>query len=183
MKSFVKVALPIALAVGLFGTYRFVLAQETRSGPTTANMPNSLPVSAEAPNVVATNHALVKTYANSFRPFFFTTLAPGTVAIDPLTTITCPGISGSCTIEFDQGIQLTGGTSGDSFTFCIQLDGSIVSPGCPFSGPFPLGATVVSFSQEVSGVSLGTHTVQSLIGSSFGGSYGFYTMTYHVYKP
>jgi len=78
-------------------------------------------------------------------------------------------------------MQLTGGTSGEDFGFCPSLDGSPL-PGCPNSGPFPPIPTMVAFSQTATGVPHGTHTVQSFIESS-GGSLGFYTMVYHVYKP
>jgi hypothetical protein len=182
MNRFVKIGLLMVLVIALFGTYRFVVGQDRQSGRPTAKMPDSLPISLEQPPSVI-KHVLVGTYSNVNRPAGFSALAGGTAAVDPVTTITCPGTSGTCTIEYDQNMQFGFGTSGDFFSFCIALDGSIVSPGCPSSGSFPTGAAAVSFSQEVTGVSHGTHTVQSLVQSGFGGSIGFYTETYRVYKP
>jgi hypothetical protein len=183
MNRFVKMGLLMVLVIALFGSYSFVKAQNETSQRTTSAVPpvfNSEDSNVPPPVV---KHVLVGTYSNVNRPASFSALAGGTTAVDPVTTITCPGTSGTCTIEYDQNMQFGFGTSGDSFSFCIALDGSIVSPGCPTSGAFPTGVAAVSFSQEVTGVSHGTHTVQSLVQSGFGGSIGFYTETYRVYKP
>jgi hypothetical protein len=115
-------------------------------------------------------------------------LPAGVAPIDPLTTITCPGTTGTCTIEFDQNIQVIGQDDNNDFNFCISLDGSIVPPGCPSSGQIPNGhgsarAFVYSFIQRRSGISVGAHTVQASIDSAFGGQIGFYTMIYRIYKP
>jgi hypothetical protein len=182
MNRFAKVGLLMVLVVALFGTYRFVSAQDRQLGPPTAKMPDSLPTSSEVPPPVV-KQVLQGTAINASRPTFFAAFGAGTVPIDSPTTILCPGTSGTCTIEFDQSAQLTGGSGGDFFNFCISVDGSIPSPGCPTSGIVPTSGTAFSFSQAVSGVPHGTHMVQSLIESVSGGSIGFYTMTYHVYKP
>jgi hypothetical protein len=182
MNRFMKIGLLMALVIALFGTYRFVSAQDRQTGPPTAKMPDSLPIFSDV-SPPAVKEVLQGTVSNAARPAFFSSLGSGTVAIDSPTTVTCPGTSGTCTIEFDQNMQLTGGTSGDLIGFCASLDGSVPSPGCPNVGPFPMVATGVAFSQSIPGVPHGTHTVQSLISSSSGGSMGFYTMVYHVYKP
>jgi len=160
-------------------------AQETPGA--TAKMPTALPVTATAASV-AVNHVLKATYINSVRPTSLSVLPSGLVAIDPTTTITCPGTTGTCTIEFEQNIQVIGQTDNNDFNFCVSQDGSIVPPGCPSSGEIPNGhgsanAFVFSFTQKRSGVSVGTQTVQTLIDSVSGGQIGFYTMIYRVYKP
>lgn len=69
------------------------------------------PADAGAPAVaasVAQNHLLKGTYINTNRPTTSTNLASGIVPIDALTTVTCPGTTGTCTIEFDQLVQIGG---------------------------------------------------------------------------
>lgn len=135
---------------------------------------------------VAQNHLLKGSYINTNRPTTSTNIAGGIVPIDALTTVTCPGTTGTCTIEFDQLVQIGGtGTDNNVFQLCQSLDGNFLAPGCyvmgtvPFAGP-PIFA---SSSQTVSGVAVGTHQVRSSIETQYGAALGFYNMTYRVYKP
>ncbi|MGA7631544.1 MAG: hypothetical protein WCB11_12300 [Terriglobales bacterium] len=170
----------VALALVGFAAYRHVSAQER---PETAK--RSAPVLTGEPDVAGINHALERTYINSAAPEFFSSVPSGPQPIDPLTTIFCPGTSGTCTIEFDQSIQLYATSSSpDSVSLCAQLDSS--SFACPtLLQPLPAPGTYfhVAFSQEISGVPHGYHTIQSILWTGNGIDAAYYTFAYRVYKP
>jgi hypothetical protein len=185
MNRFVKIGLLMVLAVALFGTYRFVSAQEKESGPPTGVAPGQVSAPAGESYVLATKHVLQGTYTNFARPGSGTPFGSGVVAIDSPTSISCPGTSGTCTIEYDQSAQILNSSTSNNYGFCIYLDGSQVPPNCPSLGLLAENSTFTgySFSQEVSGVPHGTHTVQTFILTASGGTLGYYTLTYRVYKP
>jgi hypothetical protein len=182
MRRFIKVGLVATVVFLVFATYHHVSAQQRVA---TAKTPEPVPALTAEPDAAATNHVLQRTYVNSATPASFGSVAAGTQPIDALTTITCPGASGTCTIEFDQSIQLLATSSSpDLFGFCADLDGS--APACPaLVDPLPAPGTYtnVTFPQRISGVSHGTHTVQSSIITDNGIDVGYYTFTYRVYKP
>jgi hypothetical protein len=181
MSRFMKVGLVATVVFLVFATYHRASAQQRAA---TAKRPESVPALTAEPDV-ATNHVLQRTYVNSDTPSVFASVPPGGQPIDALTTISCPGTTGTCTIEFDQSIQLyTTSNSIDSVSFCAELDGS--GPDCPtlaYPLPAPGTYTTVTFPQRISGVSHGTHTVQSAIVTGNGIDVGYYTFTYRVYKP
>ena len=100
MKGFLKVGLLIAVAMALFGTYRFVSAQdETSPGRIPVKAPTfhkEIPANAPKfnkgiPDVVLTEHVLDGTYltigAGRGAPVPAATLTP----IDSPSTVVCPG--------------------------------------------------------------------------------------------
>jgi hypothetical protein len=181
MSRFIKFGLIAAVAFVMFGAHSYVLAQQ---GSETGKRPDSASALAPQPEVAGINHVLERTYINSATPGFFNSVAAGMQPIDALTSIVCPGTTGTCTIEVDQNIQLYATSSSDVVSLCFVVDGS--SPECPsLVDPTPAPGTFidVTFQQKISGVSHGSHTVQSAIETSNGIDVGYYTFTYRVYKP
>jgi hypothetical protein len=173
----------VALALVGFAAYRHVSAQQR---PETAKRPEPALVLTGEPEVAATNHVLERTYVNSAAPSFFGSVPGGQPEpIDALTTVLCPGTTGTCTIVVDQNIQLYAtSTTVDLLSLCFEVDGSAAT--CPtlvYPTPAPNTYFPVTFSQEITGVSPGDHTVQSAIWTNNGIDVGYYTFTYHVYKP
>jgi hypothetical protein len=77
-----------------------------------------------------------------------------------------------------------GNMSGDIFVLCTQIDGSFPSFYCPNGGPLNnAGWTMYTWTQTVSGLAKGTHTVQSFLSTLGGGEIGFYHVDYIVYVP
>lgn len=181
MRRFMKVGLVATVAFVVFGTCGQLSAQER---PETAKKAESASVPAPEPEVAGINHVLERTYINSATPLLFTSEPAGTQPIDALTSVVCPGTTGTCTIEVDQNIQFYSTSSSDLVSFCLVVDGS--SPECPaLVDPTPAPGTfiTVTFQQTISGISHGSHTVQSAISTGNGIDVGYYTFTYRVYKP
>jgi hypothetical protein len=99
--------------------------------------------------------------------------------------ITCPGMSGMCSVQLDAWIQNGNGMSmGNQYQVCFCLDG-MRAPDCQMVGSTPSDGTLVigSTSELVKMVSPGTHMVQSVVWSMNGMSVFHYTSNYRVYKP
>jgi hypothetical protein len=181
MNRFVKIGLLMVLVIALFGSYHFVKAQ-SESRATALVAP---PVfSQQSPPVVGTKHVLETTIINTCGA-----VCPGgpltagvATPIDAVTTVTCPGTSGTCTIYADQDVQLT--ANGSTLGICFLVDGTTVN-GCYFTAITPANGDVVQnhTSQGISGVPHGTHTVQTAQYSQTGGFYIYYSAIYRIYKP
>ena len=186
MNRFVKVGLLMVLVLALFGTYRFVSAQERESGqPTSIKAPENI-VHEQPPPVLATNHVVKETYINHAELSFGIFFPGGFFAIDSPTSISCPAPVGkTCTVVSEMTVQAGfGSLSGDVFTLCTQVDGSFPSSGCPTGGPLNnSGWTMYTWTQTVSGVAKGTHTVQSFLDTINSGQTGDYHVNYVVYLP
>jgi hypothetical protein len=193
MKGFLKVGLLIAVAMALFGTYRFVSAQnETSFGRIQAKAPTfNKEIRAKAPldavstplDVVSTEHILVGTYL-SVGNGAGATVDPATFTpVDTTpTTVFCPG---TCTILANQFVQTAGTQSGNNFGICLYVDGLLIPSGCFYSndtlsdGTFVMGET----SNWETGLPAGDHTVQTVIYSHLGCFLGEYNLQYIVYEP
>jgi hypothetical protein len=157
MHKILKVTSLLALAVASLGIY---------SG-------------AQQAPALATNHVLKGTFINNGN--YNANAAAGTFTpIDTALSVSCPGTSGTCTIEADMWIQ--NASDGGGNTVCLFVDGS-ESSGCPYetSGTSGIFETI-SASWPVT-VEHGTHTVQTYVYSNDGEFVGFYTTNYRVYKP
>ena len=110
----------------------------------------------------------------------------GLVALDAPTTLNCPGTT-TCTFEADQNVTLAGPTANNKWLICTQVDGSsMTEPDCLT----PLGKVSSnafygsgSFAQSQSGISPGSHTVQTFVYTDFGAFLGTHAIVYHVYTP
>jgi len=163
MNKLLKLALLLALAVGSIAVYSY--AQE-------------------APQT-ATNHILKGTYINNGN-FNGSIPAAKYTAIDPQLTVSCPGASGTCTIEADMWVDFgLGPNSFNITTICLVVDG-VQTSGCPFETaetPYDGSHVHSSTSQPVSGLARGTHTVQTFAYAAQGAFIEYYATNYRVYKP
>jgi hypothetical protein len=179
MNRFVRIGLLMTLVVVLFGTYRFVSAQERESGPpTSVQAPENVGLE-QPPPVLATNHVLKATYNTEAEPSLGVPFSSGFTAIDGVSSISCPAPLGkTCTVEAEITVQATG--SGE-IGLCFAMDGSFPQ-GCPTAGTLGNYA-IYSWSETVHGVAKGSHNVQSVIDSNGAGDFGFYNIDYKVYLP
>ena len=162
MNKLAKVMLVLALAVGSFCVY---------SG------------AQEAP-ALATNHVLKGTYITNGN-YNATVPAATYTPIDTQLIVSCPGTSGTCTIEADMWVDNFGGGSGNINAICIYVDG-VQTALCPYENmETPVDGTHVfsSASEPVSGLSPGNHTVQTYYYAANGAFVEYHTTNYRVYKP
>jgi hypothetical protein len=183
MNKLMKVTLLLAFAVVSFGAYRYGAAQER--APHRGLVPIALPTFdaqiSQSPDALATKHILEGTYINS--GFYGGIVsAETTVPIDTKLTVACPGTSGTCTIEADMWVQ-SEGVASDSYAICLYVDGNPLE--CPLAGETPADGTAAigSFSQRLSGLAHGNHTVQTYYFTDQGAGVLDYTINYRVYKP
>jgi hypothetical protein len=186
MSKPMKATLLLAFAVGLFGAYRYGAAQE--SGSRRGIVPIPLPTFdvqvSQDPEAVATKHVLEATYIN--QGFYGAVVAAETLTpIDPQLTLVCPGTSGTCTIEADMWVQSNASSSDNAISVCLYVDGKATATGCPLTGETPADGAfaVTSFSQSVSGLAHGNHTVRTYYFTDQGAAVEFYCVNYRVYKP
>jgi hypothetical protein len=155
--------------------------------------PAAVSSEAPAPAVAGVSHALKATYINSCIPTSscsVVTLAAGTfVPLDAPTTISCSAAIGkTCTITDDAWIQTvdTSGTPANAGSITMIVDGVPTPTFYGGDSPATGGANFDGLYNETSiatGVSRGTHTVQTQARSALG-AHGFaWTATYHVYVP
>ena len=139
-----------------------------------------------APAALAVNHALQRNYLSSgtlggaFLPAF--TNSP----VDSAQTVVCPGPgTGTCTSQADHWIELQGNSTANEAWGCLVVDGN-VDPNCGFlEDKIPPDASwlQVTSSHFMSGISIGTHTVQTFINSTGGVNAAYYNINYRVFKP
>jgi len=135
---------------------------------------------------LATKHVLQGTYITNGN-YNATVPAATYTPIDTALTVSCPGISGTCTIEADMWVDnyLAGGGSGNINAICLYLDG-VQTALCPYEKmETPVDGTHVfsSAPEPVSGVTPGNHTVQTYYYAANGAFVEYHTTNYRVYKP
>jgi hypothetical protein len=181
MNRFAKIGLLMVLLLALFGSYRFVSAQETQLEALTAANGQENVASAEAPPALATNHVLMATYVNQFSTTTAIPFPGGSLAIDPLTSISCPAPVGkTCTLEAAIYLQAQS-NSGGRIALTFALDGTKLSS--PFVGTLTSNFAMFSWTPTARTVSRGTHTVQSFLSTDNAGNSGSYNINYEVYVP
>lgn len=182
-KRTVSLGLLLAMSVALIGVARNASAQKETPGKVSA--------SSEVRNISnfttaqAVNHALQKTYITSGSLFGASLPAFVYSAVDSAQTITCPGTSGTCTIDADHWIELQGSTTANDAWACLAVDG-VLDPNCGFLDNKipPDGSWVqITSSHSVSGIKFGTHTVQTFVNSQGGVNAAYYHVNYRVYRP
>jgi hypothetical protein len=183
MNRFVKIGLLMVLVIALFGTYRFVSAQERESGPPTGVKVVEDVTPVEPPPALATNHVLKVTYISAAEPANGIPFSRNFTPIDGVSSISCPAPLGkTCTVAAEINLEAEG-TAGDIIALCAKIDGSFPANSCPTVGTLGSINAVYSWTQTVSGVSKGTHTVQSYVYATGTGDSGSYNVNYRVYVP
>ncbi len=106
--------------------------------------------------------------------------------IDNQLTVTCPGSSGTCSIQADIVVQNGNETfTSKTYSMCLYVDGNF-APNCAAAvGSTPSDGSSVqgSTTEIVTGVHTGTHTVQTKFFSADGAYLSYYSITYRVLKP
>lgn len=112
------------------------------------------------------------------------TVAAGFQPLHSPKTINCTG-TGTCTAGFEQNVQIKGNTDANNWAICQQVDGAFLTePSCPFLGAVPNGTFGSgSFAQQKSGLSIGTHTVQTFVYTDKGAEVGIFNIVVRIYKP
>jgi hypothetical protein len=152
---------------------------------------SAVSTAAPAPAVAGVSHALKATYINSCIPTGCSVFAMGGgtfVPLDAPTTISCSAAIGkTCTITDDAWIQTenTSSTGNNAGSITMIVDG--VPTPTYFGGDSPANAFyydgLFNETSSVSGVSRGTHTIQTQARSQFGANGLGWTATYRVYVP
>jgi hypothetical protein len=176
-----------AMLLGLIAIGQQATAQDAEAGraPSSSRALAESPVPL-APTALAVNHVLQRNYFSSgtlggaFLPAF--TNSP----IDGLQTIVCPGPgNGTCTIQADHWVELQGSSTGNEAWGCLVVDGN-VDPNCGFiDNKIPPDASWVqaTSSHFISGISIGTHTIQTVVSSTGSVNAAYYNINYRVFKP
>ncbi|MGD0417528.1 MAG: hypothetical protein ABSA80_19380 [Terriglobales bacterium] len=137
------------------------------------------------PEATSTNHVLKGTYITNAQGVIDIT-AKTLTDIGPTLTVSCPGTTGTCTVQADLWIKVNGpSTSGNYIFLCFTVDGSETS-GCTESSGETASdgsAMINSTSLSTSGVAAGTHSVQMLFYAYDASVVDYYNATYRVYKP
>jgi hypothetical protein len=112
------------------------------------------------------------------------TANPGFTNIDPVLNFKCPG-PGNCTVTAEMSVQAgVNSLSGNRWAVVGLLDGAYMGPG-PFAGELPTDSSfvVTNWTDAVSGVTPGNHTLQSQIYTDDGATIANAHITYRLYKP
>jgi hypothetical protein len=158
-------------------------SEQTMGPPARAAESNQAPVA-------AVNHILKGTYINTCLPScdIFTLAANTSIALDAPTTIICPAAVGStCTITDTAWLQSqnTGSNGNNAGALQLVIDGTTVD--FNLSGGSPANAFyfdgLYSKISVATGVSRGTHTVQTQARSVKGANGSAWTAKYEVYTP
>jgi hypothetical protein len=170
----------IVMTIVLVGSSVVALAAEPAKGQ--AGPEHS--VSRNLPPTVIFNRRLVST-SQSWECCGIVGIAAGFVALDAPLKFTCPA-GGTCTVSAEQNVQVRGTTSANKWAICTQVDGAFIAePNCPYLGVIPSDSSFLagSFTQNVSAVAPGNHTLQTFVYTDNGGDRAVYNITYRLYRP
>jgi len=112
------------------------------------------------------------------------TANPGFTALDGVLNFSCP--AATCSVSAEENAQVTGATSSNRWAICLEVDGTFVGqPNCPYLGFVPSDGSFLggSFTQNMSGVTRGAHTLQTFVYMDNGGTLSIYNVTYRLYTP
>jgi hypothetical protein len=184
-RKIAHLGLVAAMLVVLIGIGRQASAQDEPAG----KAPSTSRALAESPGALlpaaAVNHVLQRNYFSSGTLSGASVPAFTYSPVDGAQTIICPGTSGTCTIQADHWIELQGSSSSNQAWGCFAVDGSL-DPNCGYYDDKipPDGSWVQATSSHfVSGIHVGTHTVQTFVNSSSGVNVAYFNINYRVYKP
>jgi hypothetical protein len=123
------------MVVALLGIGRYASAQNPDAGKAHSASEATIQLKAQpdltAAPLSAVNHVLQRNYISS-GTLGGAWLPPDTYsAVDSLQTITCPGTSGTCTIQADHWVELSGTSANNTVWVCLAVDG-VFDPNCGF---------------------------------------------------
>jgi hypothetical protein len=115
---------------------------------------------------------------------FYTTTAGVFNPVDAPTTVTCKATSVTCAIDATMAVELLdqSGQSGNQFAIAVAIDGTVLignyTDVAPLDGYFRTYTTV----QDFGGFGPGSHTVQTMIYTTYPVFIAYAYSTYHIYK-
>ena len=187
MKFTYKTVLATGMLLGIIAASTALLQAQTSDAEKSPMPPF---VTSAEPAVTGVNHVLKATYISTCLPGCTTfAIGAGTaVPLDAVTTINCPAKAGkTCTITDDAWIELENPTAGaNPEALGFYLDGNDADflynggAGTPSASRFD---GLAQKTAVATGVSPGSHTVQTLTYSIFGANASGWTATYRVYVP
>ncbi len=164
-----------AVACGAVFGIQLASAGSTQTGP---SAPGSGPEQGvQAANVISGVEKLKSTvmsngYSGTSAPAFQYT------PVDSAFTLKCPGTT-TCTFTDDGTVQA--GDTGSVYAICFKVDGTIViCPNQDLNGNY---YTNGSISSTLSGITPGSHTVQTLVYPAVATTLYVYDLKYGVYTP
>jgi len=182
MNRFSRISLCLTAALALVGTGNYALGQGNATrGKVIAAAP-VFPVQ-HAP-ATAPKRTLVTTYLIEGNGQSTAIPAATFTPIDTPLTVNCPGPN-KCTLLANQWVETNGTAASNNFAICFYVDGAEIPNGCyytndtPSDGTFDQGST----SSWESAITVGKHTVQTVVYSSAGCNFQEYQFQYSVYKP
>jgi len=126
-------------------------------------------------------HVLVNDHINSASAAGIT-LFSGFNNLDAATTIKCNNTAG-CTFSVGSMVQASL-PAGTFWAICALVDGTYMTPGCPYQGTLPAAGSYVTGNARFNyAVAQGTHTVQSQVYVSAESTLGGWQIDYMLYKP
>jgi hypothetical protein len=185
MKRFFQFVLPSILTLVVVGTYTLVSAQGERPRPGRVQAAPPIFAPPAAPPQVAIKHYPQGIYFSTGNGDGTAIAAATFTPVDPGVTVTCPGPSGTCTIQATQFVETSGSATGNNAALCFSIDGFNAPNSCFFTNEIPSDG---AFDQSAtiswgSGASVGNHTVQTVLYCSGGCNLFDYNIQYTVYKP
>lgn len=171
---FRRASLVAAGALALAAASSVAFADDSSPLPAGARVATITPAASVA-------HVLVNDHINSASAASVT-LDAGFNNLDAATTIKCNNAAG-CTFSVGSMVQISP-PAGTYWAICALVDGTYMTPGCPYQGTVPAVGTYVTGNARFNyAVAQGTHTVQSQVYVSATSTLGNWQVDYMLYKP
>jgi hypothetical protein len=175
-----------AMLLGLIAVGQPASAQDAEAGKAPSMSRELAESPAPLAATLAVNHVLQRNYFSSGTLGGASLPAFTNSPVDAAQTVVCPGPgTGTCTIQADHWIELHGSTAGNEAWGCLAVDG-VLDPNCGFLDnkiPPDGGWVQATSSHLMSGIPIGTHTVQTFVSSLSGVNGAYYNINYRVFKP
>jgi hypothetical protein len=185
MKRFFQFGLPLLLALIVVGTLTLVSAQGGKFRPGKVDAVPPIFRTPAVPPPAAVKHFPQGVYLSTGNGVGTAIAAATFTPVDAAVTVSCPGPSGTCTILANQFVETSGSAVGNNAALCFYIDGVSVPNACYFTNEIPSDGTFDQSATQSwgSGVSVGTHTAQTVLYCSGGCNLYDYNLQYTVYKP
>jgi len=184
MRRFFQFAVPLVLAVVVLGAYKLGSAQGERIRPGRVEAMPPVFTPPAVPPPAATRHYPQGIYLSTGNGQGGAVAAATFTPVDAAVTVTCPGPAGACTVQATQFVETNGSATGNNAALCFYVDGVNVPNACYYTNEIPSdGAFDQSATISWGGMSVGTHTAQTILYCSGGCHLYDYNIQYTVYKP
>ena len=178
MKGVFKFAVVLALAIAVVGAYGVFTSAKASAGSAASVFSHE-----NGPLTVSAATTLKKErFASGFSGV--TMVASDVPTLIDGTTLTCPGTSGTCTYTATNYLQTAASSGTSNWALATQVDGNYIGQGGPFLGPVGTDFAGGSWSDTGSGISFGSHSIQTYAFARDVNMTAFnYNFEYKVFKP